>query len=141
MLVILSGCVPADPVSGDSIPANYPTIASPTVQGRFEIVELSDDGGAADLAGPVTPTVAFDVVTGELRIETGCNQYLGSFTLDPDGRASFTVAGGTREQCPDGQELERQTLDAFGRIDGWTEVGDGLELTGLGSTVIRLRRV
>jgi hypothetical protein len=134
-----SGCA-VDAATGNVIPDGYPTIAPATVNGRFDVVDAIDGDGPIPLDGPVPPMVSIDVVNGELRIEPDCNLYLGSFTLAGDGSASFTIAGGTREPCPSGPDLERRLLDLFTTVDRWAESSDGVELSGPDSARIELRR-
>jgi heat shock protein HslJ len=138
-VLMLAACAADGSASEGAIPDNYPTIAPAMVDGRYDVIEINGPTGPVALDDAVPPTVEVDVVTGELRIEPLCNRYLGSFTLDPDGTASFTVTGGTSETCPD-PAIEQAVLDAFGAADRWTETDDGLELSGSASTMIRLRR-
>ncbi len=115
------------PESG--IPSDFPTVAAPELNGVYEITSVkpqSDGGGQIDFAA--TPTVELDVVTGALTVDTACNRHLGSFTLDESGRASFTLTGGTVDECPD--ELATQDdllMQVLSGVRQW-DSGDGAGL-------------
>ena len=140
MVLALTACAADGSASENGIPDNYPTIAPVVVHGRYDVVEITGPAAPVRPDGVVSPVVELDVVTGELRIEPVCNRYLGSFTLDADGTASFTITGGTDEACPD-PAVEEAILGAFDAVRQWTQIDDGLELSGSGSTMIRLRRI
>lgn len=93
------------------VPVGFPTIAAENLGGVYNIVQIEPvDAGPTPLVLSVTPTVELDVVTGSLTIDTACNRHLGSFTLDDQGRASFTIPGGTTDACPDEAAAEDQLL-------------------------------
>ena len=138
-VLTLTACAADGSASENGIPDNYPTIAPVIVHGRYDVVEITGPTGPVRLDVVVPPVVDIDVVTAELRIEPVCNRYLGSFTLDADGTASFTITGGTDETCPD-PAVEEAILGAFDAVHQWTQIDGGLELSGSGSTMIRLRR-
>ena len=59
----------------------------------------------------------------------GCNTYFGSFTLSEDGGASFTIAGGSSQECEDLAEQEQAILDALGLVTNWEQTDAGFEFT------------
>lgn len=81
-----------------------------------------------------------DAEFGALRIDTDCGRLLGSFSLLADGRAGFTVAGSSDNDCSAEASNDRNhlltTLAAVatwseneGRLDLQTATGDSLALT------------
>lgn len=96
------GCIGcgSETASGSDIPADFPTVAATGLDGVYEITSVETDAGGGQIDFAATPTVAIDVVTGSLTVDTACNRHLGSFTLDEGGRASFTLTGGTTDECP-----------------------------------------
>jgi len=138
--VLATACAGADGESGSAIPRNFPTVASPDLHGRYEIDEATVEGRSLDVATPTQPVVDIDVVTGAVTVELTCNLAIGSFTLDPDQMASFTLPGGTSEPCPDGG-VETALLATLSRIDGWRPTADGLEIFSSAGDLLVLRRI
>lgn len=122
-LVAGTGCAVGD----DASPG--PTVASAERGGVYELAGLAVDGAPVDTPDPVA--VVIDAEFGELRIETGCGELLGSFSLLADGRAGMTVAGGRGSDCdPAAADQQRALVSALGRVDEWrAESGGGLALT------------
>ncbi len=89
----------------------------------------------AELAGAPLPawqaqnpvTVSFEA--GRVHGFSGCNQFMGSYTLD-DGRLVLGMLGGTMMACPGpAMALERRFLDAFSGVLQVALAEDGLVLT------------
>ncbi len=141
ILTAVGGCGTATPANGSepTIPEGYPTVASERFHGAFEAVSVRAEGEV--LALDVPPMMVIDVVTGGVEAGFGCNQYLGSYTLADDEVASFTFAGGTSEQCPDGRFAEQTLLAVFERVDRWEEADGGFTLTSPVGDRVELRRI
>ncbi len=132
--MLLSACGAADGDVGQGVDADDPgpTVADAELTGIYVVERLVGQPGPMEPA--VTPVIEIDTRFGDLTVEPGCNTFLGSFTLDDDGTASFTVTGGTKKACPDlaadGVDQDRFVLDALAAVDRWSRDGDGLLLTG-----------
>lgn len=105
-----------------------PTVAPAELGGVYELAALAVDGAPVDTPDPVA--VVIDAEFGELRIETGCGELLGSFSLLADGRAGMTVAGGRGTECdPAAADQQRTLVGALARVDEWrAETGGELLL-------------
>ncbi len=131
LVLVLSGCGTTE-TTESTIPVGFPTIAPAALDGVYEITAIAPpSSGANTLQLVPAPTVELDVVTGTLSVDTACNRHLGSYSLDEDGRASFTVTGGTVDQCQ--AEIAAQDellLEVLAAIDQWVESDGGLTFTG-----------
>lgn len=58
---------------------------------------------------------------------SGCNRFVGSYTLD-GAHLSFGQVAGTRMACMQGMEQERALLDAFEIVARWRVSGTHLDL-------------
>jgi hypothetical protein len=124
-----------------------PTVAAAELGGTYEVRQLEVAGVEATIdeagldGGAVTLTI--DAEFGGLRIDTACGTLLGSFTLEADGRAGFTVAGGSTRECSPSAADQRDSLvGPLGRVDTWTTdpPTSGLELTSPAGDSITLER-
>ncbi|MEM9564158.1 MAG: META domain-containing protein [Actinomycetota bacterium] len=131
--LLLVGCGADELDDGPDTVFDGPRVAHPRFDGRFEIVEL--DGADGRTALRQSPSLTIDARFGRLEVDPGCNTYLGSFTLDEDGRASFTITGGTGFDCEDLADQELAVLDALDGVDAWSEDGDGFRFDGSAATV------
>ena len=120
-------------------------LAEPTP--RFDAVWTVD---AIELDGVDIPfeagLVLVDIDTSLASVEaaTGCRRLFGSFTLLDDGRAGFTLPGGTKPACDDDEEPWLVELDeafdvAIGQVDSWSGGGDSLVLTGPDAELLLVR--
>jgi hypothetical protein len=137
---VLAGCGRDGSDLETGIPSGYPTVASSDVDGRFDMTEIVAEGHGVDLDGRATPVVSVDVVTGGIEVDVVCNRYLGSFTLDPDQRASVTLTGGTSEDCGADNRLEAAIVEIFDRVDHWDRSAGGFQLTSTVGDLIGLTR-
>lgn len=97
--------------------------------GLYTVDEATDSSGPIELGEP--PTVSIDTEFGTLRIDAGCNDHFGSFTLAGNGLASFTLAGQTDTTCDAATEMsEKRLIAAFAQIDSWSMNGQLVELDG-----------
>jgi heat shock protein HslJ len=120
-------------------PPTQPTAAASRFDGAFAVSALTVEGTEAPLRVPIR--IELDSVYGQLTIDTGCNTKLGSFSIFDDGRAGFTVAGGSQLTCTAGPERqEAQLLAVLGEVTSWTESGDGLVLVSQGGDEVELAR-
>lgn len=140
ILAAAGGCGSDTPVnrSGPTIPDGYPTVAPERFNGAFEVWSVRTEGEVR--AFDIPPMIVIDVVTGAVEAGFGCNLYLGSYTLTDDGVASFTLAGGTSEECPDGGSDEQLLLALFGTVDRWQDAESGFALTSPLGDRVELRR-
>jgi len=132
----LAGCGTQEAFESD-IPVGFPTIAPAEVAGTYDIVIFAPPpGGGEDPPDfSATPTVDLDVVTGALTVVTPCNQHLGSFSLEADGRASLTITGGTNDDCPTAEGAQVLLLEVVAGVNRWTGDGQQLDLVGPGGTM------
>ncbi|MEM7274661.1 MAG: META domain-containing protein [Actinomycetota bacterium] len=119
--------------------------AGPVDPDRVQVADQRFDGGflvtAVVLGGePVElatiASVAIETEFGGLEVLPGCNTYFGSFSLEEDGTASFTIPGGSAQDC--GPELgaqEEAVLAALTAATGWVETGDGFRFEGPDSSI------
>lgn len=129
-LILTAGCGSSDEFddgSGATVD-DGPRVADPRFDGGFEIVELVVDGVAIAIAE--RPTVEIETQFGDLTVLPGCNTYFGSFTLDEDGTASFTVTGGSELDCGELADQEDAVLDAMAGVDRWVTTDDGFRFSG-----------
>jgi putative lipoprotein len=96
--------------------------------------------GTTPLAAAARPDITF-TAEGRAHGSSGCNRFLGGFTLD-GAALRFEPIAGTRMACESpAMELERHFLEALAAVHGWRMDGPALLLTnGAGATVLRLRR-
>lgn len=144
--LLMAACGTGDP-GADSA---GPTVAPTRIGGTYEIERLVVDGADAtigELGVDGARRVVIDAEFGGLRIETACGALLGSFTLEADGSAGVTVAGGSTRECSAAAAEQRaELLAALGRVDGWTAddaaagPAEQLELTSPTDTLILTRR-
>ena len=119
---LLAGCcrIPASPSASAPAPLALqgPTwqLAAPGTQG-------------ADLAGTKTPPVTARFEGGQVSGFSGCNRYMGTFTLDRDSVVIGPLAG-TMMACPEPQmAIEKAFLGALTGTLRYAISGDGLTLT------------
>lgn len=125
--IALTACSSAE--GEPSPPDNQTTANQGSPNGIFVISEASDSDGAIEFGEP--PTVSIDAEFGTLRVDGGCNEHFGSFTLAEDGLASFTLAGQTNIGCDASTEAtERRIIDLFAVIDRWSQQTNTVELQG-----------
>lgn len=128
-LILLNGCA-ADGSDGDQAGAKggEPRVADARFEGDFEIANISRDG--QQIALSTAATLNFETVYGGLTVDPGCNTYFGSFTLEEDGTASITIAGGSREVCGALDTQELVVLQALAAVTAWIETDSGFRFTG-----------
>jgi hypothetical protein len=131
-LVAAAGCGAGEPLDGGSPdgqrPDDGPRVADDRFDGEFAITDVVVDGVARP---PVQrPSLAIEARFGGLTVNPGCNTYLGSFTLTEDGRASFTVTGGSDLDCGDLTAQEEAVLSALDGATDWAEIDGGFRFDG-----------
>lgn len=130
---------PVEPQPGATIAVDSgPRVAPARFDGDFTISELVVAGEPVPLQA--TAMVSIETEFGALSVSPACNTFLGSFTLiesdetesnlSDDGQASFTVAGGSSDNCDDLDEQERAVLAAMAAVDSWVSVDDGFRFDG-----------
>jgi heat shock protein HslJ len=99
--------------------------------GRWRVTEVVDGGDAVPLADGSPIRLRIDTVRAELRGDAGCNPLLGSFTLRPDGAASFTVPDPDAVPCnPEVQRRDQAVRQVLAGTARWAVDGDRLTLSG-----------
>ncbi len=100
---------------------------------------------AASIGGtPVPPLHRADITftaVGQVHGTTGCNRFMGGFTLD-GGTLRFSPIAGTRMACePTAMDQEMRFHEALSATRGWRPDGPALLLTNdAGDVVLRLVR-
>lgn len=99
--------------------------------GRWVAVSLERDGAAVPLDGADPVVLEIDTVVAALVGDTGCSLLLGSFTLTPDGGASFTVPSTRRGSCPPALAARDDAIRvALADATTWHVTADQLTLSG-----------
>lgn len=141
VMVVLSACG-ADEGFGEPDPTTITTdrvqVADARFDGEFQITSLTIDG--QDIGLDSRPILSIETVFGGLSLMAGCNTYFGSFTLSEDGEASFTIAGGSSQECADLAEQEQAVLDALAATTRWEQTDGGFRFTDEGGTELTARR-
>ncbi len=133
LALTLAACGATETIDSESeIPVGFPTIAPAEVNGVYELTSVQPSiSETTDIAFTATPSAELDVVTGTLAIDTACNRYLGSFSLEDDGRASFTITGGTSDECPaEVADQDDLMLEVLAATDQWSQDGGNLLFSG-----------
>lgn len=140
VVLCLSSCgadIQDDPTSPIA-PSNGTRVADARFEGEFTVTSIMLDG--QDVPLRTLATVDIDTVFGGLTVIPGCNTYFGSFTLTEAGRASFTVAGGSSQDCGDLGPQEDAVLAALGAAERWSETPDGFRFESGGGDSISVSR-
>jgi hypothetical protein len=130
-----TGCGAAD--GGDD--GAPPTIASPDLGGRWRVAEVTIDGEPQP--DPVTALIELETDFGGVEIDTDCGTEIGAFTLDDDGRAGFSLTGGSTTGCSADTQVGRdQLVELLGEVDQWSGGDDRLALTTPSDHTVELTR-
>lgn len=131
-LLILLGALLLSACGADDRTANPDTNPGPTVadsqfSGHFTIADVADEGELLTLSAPYA--VEFETEYGTLTVTGPCNDYLGSFSLEQNGRASITLPGATNKSCSvELSEEELLVVQLLERAANWTETTSGFRL-------------
>lgn len=104
----------------------------PALEGTVWVLQTL--AGEPAPAGAGGKSVDIQFVADEKRAAgfSGCNRYTGSYALEgvsEHGKSlKLGAMAGTMMACPDGAELERDYLQALGRVTGFRQEGDTLSL-------------
>ncbi len=89
----------------------------------FTITELN---GSTLQKVDVTPTISF---TGKrVNATVGCNQIFADYSVEKDGKISFTTGGMTRMMCPDVMR-ENEFVEAFNNVASYKISAGGSEVS------------
>jgi heat shock protein HslJ len=107
----------------------------PDVAGTWVLVSGTVDGEAIVPFEGHEINLSVEVAGTEAQLSgsSGCNQYFGGWTIEPDGSVTGSPVGGTLMACmePEGlMDAEIRYLDALGRTDRADVDGASLVLTG-----------
>lgn len=93
-----------------------------SMNGEWNIVEIN---GAAvtPSQGQSAPTIGFDITTGKVYGNSGCNRLMGSFDVNAKaGTIDLGQLGSTRMMCPD-MTLEQNVLSTLTQVKGYKKMG------------------
>lgn len=113
----------------------------PDFDASWVVSSIEVDGQAVDLQSGLI-VVDIDTSIDAVEIATGCRTLLGSFTFLDDGRAGFTLPGGTKDRCDDDTEswliaLDETFATTIGAITTWSGGGnEPLILAGPASEIV-----
>ncbi|MEZ5225301.1 MAG: META domain-containing protein [Acidimicrobiales bacterium] len=121
----------------------YAAEPDPVFDATWTVESMVIDGEPVDLASDVI-VVDIDTSLASVEAATGCRTLFGSFTFLDDGRAGFTLPGGTKPACDDDTEpwllaIDRSFASAIGAVETWSTSGDELTLSGPDSELVLLR--
>lgn len=130
MAVLLSACGADEGPNDPTVTAEQTTdrvqVADARFDGDFQVMALQQGGLEVPLIS--VPVISIETEFGGLSVMPGCNTYFGSFTLEEDGFASFTVAGGSQQECDELGMQEQAVLDVLALVNRWEETADGFVL-------------
>ena len=134
LLALVAACGSAEPGGAPAVTVgDGPRVAHPRFDGAFVITGLVLDGSPVALEQ--RPALEIETVFGGLTVLSGCNTYFGAFTLDEDGTASFTLAGGSDLDCGPLAGQEDAVLAALEGAQTWTVVDGGFRFDGPGASI------
>jgi heat shock protein HslJ len=130
---LIAGCgaddtAPDGTVDGTVDTADGPRVADPRFEGDFVVTAVEVDGASVEAIQ--LPRIMIETRFGGLTVQPGCNVYFGSFTLGEDGTASFTVTGGSDQDCGDLTGQETAILAALDGATSWTTIDGGFRFDG-----------
>lgn len=74
-----------------------------------------------------TPDLAFNSTDMRVAGSTGCNRFMGSYTIKGQ-QLSFSQMATTMMACSQGMDTEQAYLDALSKVASWKIDGNSLEL-------------
>lgn len=108
--------------------------ACKTGQKAVSITDFSGEWNIVNVNGQTVsaesiPYIGFDQKTNRVYGHTGCNRLMGNYHVDSlvTGKMNFGQMATTRMMCPD-MTLEQRVLEALGKVAGFAQVGDTVEL-------------
>lgn len=109
--------------------------AEDLVAGLWQVTEIDGEAPVAD----TSPELRFLADESRLAATAGCNRFGGQYSIDGQS-IDFGPLMSTLMACPNEavSELERQMVDALGRIDRF-EIGPGPELRLIADDQVRFR--
>jgi heat shock protein HslJ len=93
---------------------------------EYELIALPGNESMMNMFSHKTPTIQFDIETGKLGGNTGCNTYFGTFTFRP-GQLLLHVKGSTRMFCQGVPEEE--LVNILQQVSGFKRLGNKVYLT------------
>lgn len=139
LLLTACGASETDPdgLGGDAA-GQQPRVADLAFDGEFFITSITVDDQPVEVA--TTARITLETEFGGLRVEPACNTFFGSFTIDQDGTASFTVTGGSSQDCGPFTGQEQAVLAALESVDSWVEIDGGFRFDGQSGASVSLTR-
>ena len=102
----------------------YVTVPVEAIDGEWNIVEI-EGTAVVPAPGQEFPYIAFDVESGKVSGNAGCNRIIGSFDVHAKpGVIDLSALGTTRMMCPD-MTVERNVLAALGKVKKYRKLEDG----------------
>ncbi|MGL4601915.1 MAG: copper resistance protein NlpE N-terminal domain-containing protein [Plesiomonas sp.] len=103
-------------------------VTNPLFAHRWVLTEVMGQKVPADLAEKKQPFVEFSATESRLHGFSGCNNFMGSYTLNAEAsRISFSPLGMTRKGCIDAH-FEQPLMQVFAQVDNYSLSGDTLTL-------------
>lgn len=129
--LLLPALVSACGTSGASEPEprSVPGGGTGVLSGSWELENLEQAADAEPAEGLV---ILFKVTdeTSSISVFTNCNSRFGSYTLSPDGSASFSLPGATKKACDEeATRLEDLAVTLVEATVTWHHDGDELVFT------------
>lgn len=90
---------------------------------KLEGADMSDrDANAQEIY------FTLDAASNRVNGNSGCNTFMGTYTIEDGGRISFSQMASTRMMCPDSKINESEVLSVFENADNFSISGDQLTL-------------
>jgi len=88
------------------------------------------DGATLENSEQNGQTIHFTLHSEDNRVSgySGCNTFMGIYTVEKGNRISFSQLASTRMACPDSQIKEQEILDIFNLADNYSTSGNTLTL-------------
>lgn len=95
---------------------------------RWEITQLEGGDMTDRAANGQAIYFTLDAATNRVSGNSGCNTFIGTYTISEGNQISFSKLGSTKMLCPDSKINESQILSVFENADNFTLSGDKLAL-------------
>lgn len=103
-------------------------VADQRLEGSWRVSSIVDDGEETTAASTVL--IELDTTFGDVAVDSSCGSDLGAFSLFDDGRAGFSLTGGSQRDCDAASGAEREQLvTVLTDVTGWKETAAGLRFT------------
>lgn len=121
--IVVTFCLAAAFAGLVSCGSTKSTAVPADIDGSWNIVEINGTA-VVPAPGQAFPNIGFDISTGRVSGNAGCNRLIGSF--DPQAEAGtidLSALGSTRMMCPD-MTVEQNVLNALARVKHYVRLGE-----------------